>query len=211
MLSVCRKSECRKGNANRGARKSCALRQKRKYNRQQKHQIEICQNTKSVYAKVDKARRHAEFIGKVKPVARTVEKRAIIAKTASVEQKAEQFAKCKQDNKEDIHKRPINVSYTLVILGVLSHCRFCRGNTERFVEEAVNKNAEYAKRKTCFIHIVAAVHRRHTGEERGNKKACNNAERNREDYTQNAEFTDFERASGGIKEQEVAYEGRERG
>ena len=158
VLSVSREGQRGKRNANGGARKADALGQKRENLGQEEHQIEVCQNTKSVYAKVDKTNGHTEFIGKVEAVPRAFQERAVIAEGAAVEQKAEQLAKGKEDDEKDIHKSPINVPKAFIIVGVLPYYRFGRHDAERFVKEAVHKNTEHSQSEPRLVHIVTAVH-----------------------------------------------------
>ena len=110
---------------------------------------------------------------------RAFQQGAVIAEGATVEQKAEQLTKRKEDDEKDIHKSPINVPKAFVIVGILPHHRFGRHNAKRFVKEAVHKNTEHSQREPRFVHIVAAVHSGGAGQECGNEKARTEAEQYR--------------------------------
>ena len=210
MLSVSREGQRGKRNANGGARKADALGQKRENLGQEEHQIEVCQNTKSVYTKVDKANGHTEFIGKIEAVPRAFQERAVIAEGAAVEQKAEQLTKSKEDDEKDIHKSPINVPKAFIIVGVLPYYRFGRHDAKRFVKEAVYKNTEHSQSEPRLVHIVTAVHSGGSGQERGNEKTRAKAEQNRHQNAYNVYVCprNIDVDAKRIAEQKIADKGR---
>ena len=116
---------------------------------------------------------------------RTTQERSVIAEGASVKQKAQKLARCKEDDEKHVHKSPIDVSDTFVIMSVLSLHRRGRLNAKRAVKEAVNEDAEHSQSEPRLIHIVSAVHSGRSRKERRDKKARTEAKEDRQYNTNN--------------------------
>ena len=211
MLTVCREGECREGDAHGGAREADALRQEGEDLGQDEDHVEISEDAESVNAHVDKAHGHAEFIQKVRAVARAVQKLRVAAEAEAIEREAKEDRGGKEQDEKDVHKAAIRIGQG-VILGIYDGDDLGGIDAEGAVHERIDENAEDADGKACFIHIEAAVHGGRAGEKRGHDEADGDAEKERETYAQHGglNLACGELLAEGVAEDEIADEGTER-
>lgn len=217
MLSVSGKRQSGKEGTNGWARKSCTNgKQDGGKNHAEnfgcdKDDVQISEKAESVNAEVDKADRHSEFDGKIGAASGAFPKTVIVMKVSSVHKKTEGDCRQKEDKEKDVHEHDIRMIEGIVH-GIVADYDVGRRKAERTVEKRVRTDAENTDGESRLVHVVALLYTRDTGEQSGDDKSRNRAEKDREEHAEQAEPDRSEmELSDGIAEQEVADEGRERG
>ena len=170
MLSVRRKGQGCEDNSCGCPRKANARGQPRENLGKHEDEIEIDKYSGAVNGNIYHREGHTEFIREIHSVTRAVKQVAIAPHTLSVKDKSRRKGQGKQDYEKDVHKSAVAVGEGVI-------CIICDGQIPRLLhpEGAIHKgmeeNAENADGESRLIEAVTAVHRRRSGQERGNYEA----------------------------------------
>ena len=210
MLTVSREGQSGKNYSGGGTRESYALGQKGDDEWENEDDIEIKQNTESVNAKINKAKRHTEFVGKIKSVTRAGKQTFVIIEALSVKDESENKRGEENEGEKHIHKDVICLPKALAY-GIRFKTRGVWLNSKCFIKEAVDEYSKKTDSKSRLIHIKSAVHFCGAGKDSGDEKSKKNAESYRHKYTEDTDSGKGQCASRGIVKEKVSKEGSKRG
>ena len=114
VLSVCGKRQCGKHDAHSRARKAYAGREHGEYVGQDEHKIQVGDTRHAVYGNIDHTQRHAEFIGKIRAVARAFQKLTVLPYLSAVHEKSRKKRKTEQSHEKGVHEPPIRIRHRVV-------------------------------------------------------------------------------------------------
>ncbi len=210
VLSVRRKGQGGKHHADRRTRKANAARKRGEYFGQDEHNIQIRNDEQSVDRNIYYAKRHTEFVEKLRAVARAFYKVFVLTHASFPQNNARDEICGKENEEKHVHKAAICVRKRK-IFGIINGRGWRRVDAERVIHKGVNENAEKPYGKPRLIEIVPSVHGGSAGQKRQNDKADGDAAHDGDGKTYPIYPCDVGVVvAHGITEKHLADEGRKR-
>ena len=157
VLTVRRKRQRGKDNADRRARKAHSCGQGGEHLGQNEHDIQVRDDEKPVDGNIYHTKRHTEFVGKIRAVARAFYELCVVLDAPPRQDYACKQGRGKENEEKYVHKAAVGVGKRKIARVFYRRSRG-RVNAERVVHKGVDENAEKSDGKPRLIEIVPSVH-----------------------------------------------------